>query len=299
MSGGDEILERRKFIKKLEKNIGIKKLKNQINMISWMFAFLVVGGLFAIFLNHSGLWLSYGILIFAVSMIVLALFMSYRIKLQVKLNDMKKDYRECLVMPYAREFFENGVFSKKGSFTEREILATNMFSATAEYTYTSINELRGIHKGIEFFNADVFEDCEVNDAHVRGRFFTFDIDTKNINPVILTSSSAPIVEPQNKNIHLITPKDEVINRMFRVYAFDEKEANSLLTPNMIDKLRQIIGLQLGKIVRISFSYGKVHMYFTSESNTYEEMFTKKHDVEKELDRIRDTFTVVGKIIDIL
>ena len=68
---------------------------------------------------------------------------------------------------------------------------------------------------------------------------------------------------------------------------------------MVDKLRQIVGLQLGKIVRICFAHGKIYMYFTTESNTYDEIFTKKHVVEKELDKIRDKFTVVGKIIDIL
>lgn len=296
---GDEILEKRKLIKKLEKNLGIKKLKNQINAISGMFAFLVIAGLYAIYLNHSGVWLSYGILIFAVSMVILALFMSYRIKLQVRLNEIKKDYRECVVTPYAREFFEEGDFSKKGGPTEREIIATNMFSDTKEYKYTSCNELKGVHKGVRFSNCDVFEDCEINDAHVRGRFFVFDIDTKNINPVVFTSSSAPIIDCQNHNVHLINPKNEVISRMFRVYAFDEKEANTLLTTNMVDKLRQLVGLQLGKIVRICFAHGKIYMYFTTESNTYEEVFTKKHVVEKELDKIRDKFTVVGKIIDIL
>ena len=295
----ERVLEKRKFIKKLEKNIGIKKLKTQINSITLMFAFLAVGGVYAIYLNHSGLWLTYGILIFAVSMVVMALFMSYRIKLQVRLNVIKMDYRQYIVTPYAREFFEDGDFSKKGGLTEREIIATNMFSDTQEYTYTSCNELKGVHKGVRFSNSDVFEDCEINDAHVRGRFFSFDIDTKNINPVVFTSSSAPIIDCQNHNVHLIKAKDEVINRMFRVYAFDENEANSLLTANMIDKLRQIVGLQLGKIVRICFAHGKVYMYFTTESNTYEEVITKKTDVEKELDKVRDKFAVVGKIIDIL
>ena len=292
-------MEKRKFIKRVEKNIGIKKIKNQINAISALFVFLVVAGAFAIYMNHSGVWLSYGIIVAAVSMIILALFASYRIKLQVKLNNMKLDYREFIVMPYAARYFEGGIFNKKGGPTEREIIATNMFSDTSEYRYSSMNELKGSHKDVKFMNADVFEDCDVNDAHIRGRFFEIDIDTKNINPVVLTSSSAPVLDCQNERVHLIKPQNEVIDRMFRVYAFDENEADNLLTENMIYKLRQLVGLQLGKIFRICFANGKIYLYFTTESNTYEEVLTKKHDVENELLKVRDKFMVVGKIIDIL
>ena len=292
-------MEKRKFIKKLEKNIGIKKIKNQINAISAFFVFLVMGAAFAIYMNHSGVWLSYGIILAAVSLIILAVFASYRIKLQVKLNNMKLDYREQIVMPYAARYFEGGMFHVKGGPTEREIIATNMFSDASDYRYSSMNELKGKHKNISFMNADVFEDCDVNDAHIRGRFFEIDIDTKNINPVVLTSSSAPVLDCQNERVHPIKPQNDVVDRMFRVYAFDEREAENLLTENMIYKLRQLVGLQLGKIFRICFANGKIYLYFTTESNTYDEVLTKKHDVENELLKVREKFMVVGKIIDIL
>lgn len=292
-------MDKRKFVKKLERNIGIKKLKSQINSISMLFVFLVMGAGYAIYMNHSGLWLSYGLVIAAISLFMLAAFMSYRIKLQVRLSNIKLDYREYIVMPYAREFFEEGDFSKRGGLTEREIIATNMFSDTKEYKYSSTNRLQGTHKNVRFSNSDVFEDCDINDAHIHGRFFEFDIDAKNINPVVLTSSAAPVLDCQNDRVHLIKVKNDVIDRMFRVYAFDEKEAENLLTENMIYKLRQLVALQLGRIIRICFANGKTYVYFTTETSTYEEELTKNHDVAKELDKIRDKFTVVGKIIDIL
>ena len=292
-------MEKRKFIKQLEKNIGIRRLKNQINAISLLFVFLVLGGAYAIYLNHTGIWLSYGIIVAAVALLLVAFFMSYRIKLQVRLNEIKLDYRDYIVSPYAPLFFEEGEFFRKQGPTEREIIATNMFSDTTNYKYSSCNQLKGLHKDKRFINADVFEDNDIDEVHIRGRFFEFDINTGNINPVVLTSSSAPIIECQNDRVHLIKTKNEVINRMFRVYAFDEKEAENLLTENMIYKLRQLVGLQLGKIIRICFMNGKTYVYFTTESNTYEEVLTKRHDVETELGRVREKFAVVGKIIDIL
>ena len=87
-------MDKRKFVKKLEKNLGMNKIRTQIRAISFMFVFLVIGAAFAIYMNHSGIWLSYGIVIAAISMLILAMFISYRLKLQARLNNMKLDYRE-------------------------------------------------------------------------------------------------------------------------------------------------------------------------------------------------------------
>lgn len=293
------LMERRKFIKRIEKNLGIKRLKNQINAINLLFVFLVLGAIYAIYLNHSGWWLTYGILVAAASLFALAAFLSYRIKLQVKLSAIKMDYRDYVVKPNAEIYFEDGAFSKRGGLTEREIISTNMFSDTRDYKYTACNELKGKHKNIHFSNSDIFEDCETNNIHLHGRLYSFDISTPNVNPVVFTTASAPILECQNQRIHIIKTDNEVINRMFRVYAFDEKEANNLLTENMTYKLRQIVGLQLGKINKICFHSNKIYIYYTTEVKTYEEFFTKKHDVETELRRIDEQFSVVGKLIDIL
>ena len=292
-------MDKRKFFKKLDKNLGMTKIRNQIRAISSLFVFLVIGAAFAIYMNHNGIWLSYGIIIAAASMIVLALFMSYRIKLKVRLGNMKLDYRERIVTPFAREYFEDGYFSKIGSLTEREIIATNMFSSAKDYEYSSCNELKGKHKSVKFSNSDVFEDCYPSEYHVHGKFFEFDIETPNLNPVIFTTSTAPILECQNPQVKLVKPHNDVIDRMFRVYAFDENEVNALLTDNMVYKLRQLVGLQLGRIVKIGFQNGKTYMYFTTEESTYAEEFTKKNSLELELKKIREKFNVIGKIIDIL
>ncbi|MCR5213080.1 MAG: DUF3137 domain-containing protein [Eubacterium sp.] len=293
-------MENKRFVKGLEKNIGIKAIKNQINAINMLFVFLVAGGAFAIYLNHTGIWLSYGIIIAAISMIILALFLSYRIKQQVKLDGLRLDYRNLIVKPYAEAYFIGGSFSKTGSLTEREIVSTNMFSDTGVYKYSSCNELKGEHKGILFSNSDVFEDCEINNIHLRGRFYEFTYkDSRCVNPVVFTSASAPILDCQNSRVHIINTKNEIINRMFRVYAFDEDEANDFLTDNMIYKLRQIASLQLGKILRICFYDNKVYIYYTTEKATFEEVLTKKHNVAVELDKLKEKFMAIGMLIDIL
>ena len=47
--------------------------------------------------------------------------------------------------------------------------------------------------------------------------------------------------------------------MFRVYAHDEQAVNSFLTENMIYKIRQLVSLQLGKVLKICFMGDKTYV----------------------------------------
>ena len=295
---GTELMDY-KNIKKLEKHIGIKKQKSNIRSINAAIAFLGFLAFYAIYMNHTGWMLTYGIIVAAVSLIVLALFLSLRIKLQLKLNNTQMNYRNEIVKPVAENYFEEGSFSRAGSMTEREIVSTLMFSDGPEFQYSSCNELKGIYKGVRFSNSDMQEDCSTNNFHVRGRIFVFGIDTQNINPVVFTSATAPIIEYHHSRVHMIKTDDENINKMFRVYAFDEKEANNLLTESMIHKLREIVSLQLGKIIKLCFMNEKIYVFYTTDGPTYEEVLTKKHDVKEEVKKVEHIFNSVGKLIDIL
>ncbi len=291
--------KKQKLIKKIDKTIGIKKLKGQIRSINATLVFLGFISVYSIYLNHSGWLLSYGLIVAAVSLITLAMFFSYRIKLQMRINNMKLDYRKYIVKPFAEVYFENGEFSSSGSLTEREIVSTFMFSDGNTFSYSSCNELKGVYKNVKFENSDIHEECYSNKIQVNGRLFSFDLPTRNINPVVFTTSTAPIIEYNKSNVHLIKTSNEELNRMFRIYAFDEKEADDILTDSVVHKLKQIVALQLGKIIKICFVSDKVYVFFTTEKRTYEEDLTKKHKTEEELDKIKEKFNVVGKLIDIL
>ena len=54
-------MDKRKFFKKLDKNLGMTKIRKQIRAISSLFVFLVIGAAFAIYMNHNGIWHSYRI----------------------------------------------------------------------------------------------------------------------------------------------------------------------------------------------------------------------------------------------
>lgn len=293
-------MENRRLIRNIEKNVGIKKLKNQIKSINMLTIFLVLVSGYSIYLNHTGWLLSYGIIVAAVAMIVLALFISYRIKLQGKISELKLDYRSLIVKPCAREYIEEGDFLAQGMLSESEIISTCMFSDKTDYSYESCNELTGIYKGKKFKNYDLMEFNHSEELRVYGRIFDVEMETPNVNPVVLTTATAPVIEfYQQKRVHLMKPENDVIDRMFRVYAFDEKEANDLFTENMVYKLKQLVGLQLGRIIKIAFHHNHIVLFFTTDGYSYEETLTRKHDVAEEVAKIRNTFSAAARLIDII
>ena len=289
----------KKFLKKREKNIGIKKLKNQISAINALAVFLIIGGAATLFINHKGVWLSYGILVAIIALVIMVSFLAYRVKLQVKLSNTQVDYREYLVKPLAEVTFEDGYFMKQGTLTQREIINTYMFSSDPDFKYSACNELRGVYKGVRFSNSDILEDNAPNNIHMNGRLFEFDITTTNRKPIVFTSSTAALIENDDKSFQVVTPSNETLNRMFRVYAADESEVESFLTENMIYKLRQIVSLQLGKILKISFMGDKTYVYYSTDSYSYADKITKRSDIKAEIRKIQETFNVIGKLIDIL
>lgn len=289
----------RKFIKKLDKSIGISRIKTQIQTINIMLVFLVVAAAYAIYLNHTGIMLSYGIIVAAVAMIILALFLSYRIKQQVKLNGMHLDYRKMIVQPVVQTLYENGSFSRKGSLTEREILMTNMFSDTYEYKYESKNEIKGRYKDVDFESSDIRETKDNTNMSIPGRVFQFAIPTGNINPVVFISASAQTLERNDERVHLCKTGDPELDKRFRTYAFDEKEVQGMINSSMEFKLMTIIKMGLGRIVRLCFCNDKVCVYYSTEGSTFQEDLTKKEQTPAEVKRVEEELSVIDKLIDVL
>ncbi len=289
----------KKFVKRREKSIGIKKIKNQISAINALVVFLIIGGAATLIMNHNGVWLSYGLIVLFVALVLMVAFLALRAGLQRRLSNMQIDYREYLVKPLSEAEFEEGYFMKKGTLTQREIINTYMFSSDSDFSYSACNELRGVYKGIKFSNSDILEDNAPNNIHLNGRLFELDITTTNKKPIVFTSTTAAIMTNENQDFHVVSPSNETISRMFRVYAYSEEEVESFITENMIYKLRQIVSLQLGKILKIGFLGDKTYVYYTTDGYSYAEKITKKTDVKAELLKIQDTFNVIGKLIDIL
>lgn len=289
----------RRYIKKIDKGIGITKIKNQIRSINALLVFLVVAGAYAIYLNHTGAMLSYGVIVAASAMLILAGFLSYRIRQQVKLESMKVEYGQHLVKPVVEKLYREGKFSHNGGLTELELLNTNLFSDSYEYEYTTCNEITGFYKRVQFESTDVTEIKNKTNKGMMGRVFQFTIPTRNTYPIIFTNPQAPAIERRFEQLHLVKTGRTELDKRFKTYCFDEEELKRLMSSSFEYKLLSISKLGLGRVVKMSFYNDRICVYYSTDKPTFEEYLTKKHKTEKEVENVVKTFSIIDKLIDIL
>ena len=291
----------RRFLRRLEKNNEICQLKNQIKSINLTLIFMVVAAIVAVYINHTGVMLSYGIIVAAFAMIILALFLSYRIKQQVKLSSMSLDYRNAIVKPVIAEFFENGEFHRNGCMTEREILATQMFSDLTSYKYDSKNEIKGTYHGINLKCYDMREQTDSVDesaATILGRIIQLKLDTGTINPVVFISKQAPSLRQEHARVHRITVGNMEIDSKYNVFAFDSNEGNNTID-RFSGKLLKIRDAGFGDVIKTSCYGDELYFYFRVDDESFERQFTKKMDLHEEVDKVCKKLEDIKKVVDLL
>lgn len=288
----------RKFLNKLEKNIGMKKLKTEIRVINLFVVFVFVIILYNFYLNHDEKMISYGFAVMAGAMFILAFFLSIQVKLRVKLNSLNIDYRKMVVKPVVEEYFEGGSFSRSGVMTEREILSTLMFSDELSYKYASQNEIKGEYDDVPFKSYDMTQVSSETSVKLFGRIFEFDMDTVNVNPVVFTSAAAGVISLSNQRVSLLGRTTGFIDKNFRTYAFDEDEAMRLIDA-VSDKLQRILDMGLSRVIKLCFYSGKVYVFYATDGYTFKEKLTRKDKVPKEVYEVIDQLKVIKNLIETL
>lgn len=290
---------RKKFIKKVEKRVGLTGLKTKIKTINMLFVFLIIAGIMAIYLNYLEKMLSYGVIVAAVAMIILALFLSYRIKLQVQLAGVHLDYRNEIVKPVAEELFNSGTFSRTGSCTEQDIINTKMFSDSINFRYSSKNEVKGEYDGVRFTSADIYKQDYKAHLNMYGRIFQFSIPSPNINPIVFTTKNAPLIEYTDVPMKRMDSVSPIVNSVSQMYTFDENEARELVgDKRFADAIKNLMDLRPGMITACSFYNKKINVFYSTDGYTFEEDLNKKHTVVDELKKTKNSFMIIERLIDI-
>lgn len=283
---------------KIMKSLTVVKLKNQIHSISLMLVFCIFASIMSVVLNHNGRMLSYGFFVAGVSLLLLAFFLSLRIKMQVKLNNTEDDYGKMIVEPLVKYFFQ-GSFSRKGGLTEREILVSSLFSDSSRYMYDSKHEIKGSYKGVSFENSDMRE-RHSDDENVRyGRIFTFHLNTENVNPVIFKYINAPDIYREDSSIHRVGVNYSDVSSRYEVYAFDQREVEKALNDELAKKLMGLLSLELGNSLKISFYNGKIYVYFDTQDYTFKKSFTRKDDPAEEIHRVCQELELICSIVEVM
>ena len=136
-------------------------------------------------------------------------------------------------------------------------------------------------------------------TYFKGRMLTFPFHKKNLSAVQIFSKGFDYRKSIKEygKMHKIELEDSEFNQMFDVNASDEVDAFYVLTPPLIQRLKE--ANRLCKTVAFSVINGKITIGLDDGKNSFEPNYQRPLDYDKERIRVENDLKVVFDFIDIL
>ena len=247
----------------------------------------------------------FGILIFTFSSdlffaIFIAIFIAVIFNVDLSVS-IKKKYKDEIVPKILKKFLgDDIVYEPKGRFDKELLRDLNFFPCT---TYSGEDMISGIYKGIKFTTADI------SMTHQSGRknsttvtdfkecMWVFEYNNKTINSRIdLYEKDYLKRHSLRKNgLEKVEFEDIDFNNKIKTYASNAHDAFYVITPQIIDRLKNNINNISGDILYsiqenklyLVISSSKNRMEFKRFRNNYEELIESlKEDVSPILETIK-------------
>lgn len=254
----------------------------------------------------------FGILIFTFSSdlffaIFIAIFIAVIFNVALSVS-IKKKYKDEIVPKILKKFLgDDIVYEPKGRFDKELLRDLNFFPCT---TYSGEDMISGIYKGIKFTTADIsmtHQSGGKNSTTVtdfNGCMWVFEYNNKTINSRIdLYEKDYLKRHSLRKNgLEKVEFEDIDFNNKIKTYASNAHDAFYVITPQIIDRLKNNINNISGDILYsiqenklyLVISSSKNRMEFKRFKNNYEELIESlKEDVSPILETIK-LFDLKGK-----
>lgn len=247
----------------------------------------------------------FGILIFTFSSdlffaIFIAIFIAVIFNVALSVS-IKKKYKDEIVPKILKKFLgDDIVYEPKGRFDKELLRDLNFFPCT---TYSGEDMISGIYKGIKFTTADIsmtHQKGGKNSTTVtdfKGCMWVFEYNNKTINSRIdLYEKDYLKRHSLRKNgLEKVEFEDIDFNNKIKTYASNAHDAFYVITPQIIDRLKNNINNISGDILYsiqenklyLVISSSKNRMEFKRFRNNYEELIESlKEDVSPILETIK-------------
>lgn len=247
----------------------------------------------------------FGILIFTFSSylffaIFIAIFIAVIFNVALSVS-IKKKYKDEIVPKILKKFLgDDIVYEPKGRFDKELLRDLNFFPCT---TYSGEDMISGIYKGIKFTTADIsmtHQSDGKNSTTVtdfKGCMWVFEYNNKTINSRIdLYEKDYLKRHSLRKNgLEKVEFEDIDFNNKIKTYASNAHDAFYVITPQIIDRLKNNINNISGDILYsiqenklyLVISSSKNRMEFKRFRNNYEELIESlKEDVSPILETIK-------------
>lgn len=242
--------------------------------------------------SMSGGWQSFDVLILIVlAAVVVALIY----KMQVCKRKFRSDYKEAFVKNALEDILEDVNYISNSGFSGKEVREFGLLKMGT--SFKSEDYLRAKYKGIEFEQADVCIEQRVDEdskvTYFDGRIIKFRME-KSITAMQLFSNKYKYRKKDEFCKEKVELEDVEFNKMFDVYAYRQQDAFYILTPQLMEKFKDMsrnylhLAMSLkgdSVIVALwghdSFEPGKI-----GEVDYFEEISKVKDDIQNTIDILK-------------
>ena len=213
-------------------------------------------------------------------------------------NKYKKQYKELICKKVLNDLFEDVELIYNKGLTEATVKNTSIVPMGERFSSEDYH--KGKYKGVPFEASDVHTEHKVETEHSSGyvtdflgQCYVFEFNKSFSGSLIVNEKKLVFnKQPENK----LTMEDDEFNRLFTVSAEDKHLAYFILTPNFMNKLKDLTKEMKGHIA-LSFIDNKLNIAISNKNNIFE--CDPFKSIDEELNQVKKELSVVTQIIDTL
>ena len=203
-----------------------------------------------------------------------------------------KEYKKIVVLEYLKKTFEDITYEPEKGFSQNFIDDIGMLDTGTDYM--SNDYISGKYKRISFRQADmqIYKKQKTRNTYGKmddrtetaflGRLMIFDFNKKFKTDVQVTSKYFNVnTHPKNKKFVKVEMEDASFNNTFNVYAENKHEAFYILTPHLMEKMKELMK-KLKCNIMFCFVDNELHIAVDNNDDSFEPNFYK-HINEKEIE----------------
>ena len=224
--------------------------------------------------------------------------------------DFESNYKDAFVRKALQETFDNLNYEPDNGLDPKVIGDTHMMRMGMYYH--SNDYVSGAYKGINIEQADVHIEDETvvtdRDGHVhtetytlfKGRWMVFDFNKSFKANIQVRDKHFANSKLGNfwsdEHYQKIELEDEEFNKMFRVNAQSEHDAFYVLTPSLMERMKDLRNSVNGRII-FCFVDDKLHVGVSNNKDSFEHSIFKPINVEEETNKIGNDIKLITDFAD--
>lgn len=219
-------------------------------------------------------------------------------------------FKDLFVLKSLKSIFTDLQYNPMVGIDEGIIRETQMMNMGDRYSSNDL--IIAKYKNINIMQADVHIEEEHqttdSDGHTtttyvtifRGRWMVFDFNKTfkaNLQLCQKGFSNSKLNNWGNKEkFKKVMLEDEAFNNMFRTYAQSEHEAFYILTPSLMEKIKNLVSSVNGKIL-FCFVDNKLHVGLQNNKDSFEHSIFKKINEEQIIEDILKDIKLITNFVD--